>query len=103
MSTYADDIKRIAREKENPGGLGSALIRKSIPGSTKVMGDVEKEDVGQEMLAPITLEILTYDDTQDVEVTTPTGTATIKTAETAQIIDANDKVWTIDTIIYPVV
>ena len=100
MATYADDIRRIAREKENPGGLGSAIVRTSIIGSTKPMNDVEKEDNINALVAPLTLEILTYDDTSDVTVSTPTGTATIKTAETALVTDANGNEYPIDTITY---
>ena len=100
MSTYADDIKRIAREKENPGGLGLAQSRPSISGSTKVMNDVETEENVNSLVAPLTLEILTYDDAEDVLIEANNGDFTIKTVETAKITDANGNEYPIDTITY---
>lgn len=100
MATYADDIRRIAREKENPSGLSSALVRRSIPGSTKVMNDTEKEDNINNLVAPLTLEILTYDDAEDVLIEANNGNFTIKTVATAKIIDANNNEYPIDTITY---
>ncbi len=42
MSYYADDIRRIAKQKENKQGLGDAEVRPSVDGSTKPMVDVDQ-------------------------------------------------------------
>lgn len=100
MSTYADDIRRIAKQKENNGGLGAAEERPSIAGSTKAMLSLEEEEASG-ITPPLTLEILTYDDTKDVEFTdTSSATHTLKTAATARITDANDRVFDIETITF---
>ncbi len=51
------------------------------------------------MQPPLTLEILTYDNTKDVTFTDINGTDyTLKTAATARVTDANGNVYDIDTI-----
>ena len=97
--SYADDIRRIAKMPPENGGLDVKGERSVIDGSDKAMLSLEENEGG--IVSPVTFEVLTYDDTLDVEVTTPSGTATIKTAETAQITDANGDVFLIDEIIYP--
>ena len=96
--SYTSDIRRIAKQDEPKKGLSIIQERSAIhPGISKPV-DSRQDSI----TSPLTIEILTFDDAQDVTVTTPTGTATIKTAETAQIVDANGKIFAIDTIIYPV-
>ena len=97
--SYADDIRRIAKMPPENGGLDVKGERSIIDGSDKAMLSLEENEGG--IVSPVTFEVLTYDDALDVEVTTPTGTATIKTAETARITDANGDVFLIDEIIYP--
>ena len=101
--SYADDIRRIAKMPPENGGLASKLERPGIDGNSKPFLSLEENEGGIGIVSPVTFEILTYDDTLDVEVTTPTGTATIKTALTAQLIDDAGTVIYIDELIYPAV
>ena len=99
MSTYADDIKRIAKDDEPKGGLGTAYLREAIPGNSETTADAKDERV-MTIVSPVTVEILTYDDAQDVLVEANNGDFTIKTAATARIIDDNEQIIEIDEIIY---
>jgi len=99
--SYADDIRRIAKMPPENGGLDVKGERSIIDGSDKAMLSIEESEGSVGLVSPVTFEVLTYDDALDVEVTTPTGTATIKTALTAQIIDNAGTVIYIDEIIYP--
>ena len=101
--SYADNIRRIAKIPTEKGGLAIVEDRTDIEGSSKAMLSLEETEGNTGIVSPVTFEVLTYDDTLDVEVTTPTGTATIKTAETAQITDAEGPVIFIDEIIYAAV
>jgi len=98
--SYADDIRRIAKTPKENGGIAIIEDRADIDGSSKDMLSLEETEGGIGIVSPVTFEVLTYDDALDVEVTTPAGTATIKTAETAQITDAEGTVIYIDEIIY---
>jgi hypothetical protein len=103
MSTYADDIKRIAAKvQKNKGGLGTAQARESIGSSTFSTSDLVPEDeLSVQLVPPLTLTILTYDDTKDVEIEdTSSNTHTLKTAATAQIEDANGYTLDINTITF---
>jgi hypothetical protein len=101
MSTYADDIRRIAEKtQKNKGGLGDAEARESIGSSTFSTSDLVPEDeLSVQLTPPLTLDVLTYDDTKDVEITdTSSNTHTLKTAATAKITDANGYELEINTI-----
>jgi len=98
--SYADDIRRIAKMPKENGGLDSVEDRSNIDGNSKDMLSLEETEGGVGIVSPVIFEVLTYDDALDVTVTTPTGTAVIKTAETAQITDANGTVIFINEIIY---
>ena len=107
MSTYADDIRRIARSVPDKNGLNDTDEKLSVGGSTKATGDIDSDEPDVEtgttggMKTPLTLDILTYDDTQDLIFTdTSSANHTFKTAATAQITDDNGIVWAIDTITY---
>jgi len=101
--SYADDIRRIAKMPKENGGLSAREGRSDIDGNSKPFLSLEETEGGIGIVSPVTFEVLTYDDSLDVTVTTPSGTATIKTAETAQITDAEGTIIYIDEIIYPAV
>jgi len=101
--SYADDIRRIAKMPPENGGIDVKGERTVIDGSDQNMLSIEENESSTGVISPVVFEVLTYDDALDVEVTTPTGTATIKTAETAKITDANGTVIYIDELIYPAV
>jgi len=101
MSYFADDIRRIAKQKDPKLGLSQTEERIAISGSTKAMVDSKEESDGGAMVPPLTLEILTYDDTKDVDFKdTSDVTHTFKTALTAQIVDSKGTVFAIDEITY---
>ena len=103
MSYFADDIRRIAKQKNPKGALDVADIRIAIAGSTQALDNSPEESGGGGMVPPLTLEILTYDDTQDVDFKdTSDVTHTFKTAATAQITDDNGVVYAIDSITYAI-
>lgn len=101
MSEYTDSIKRIARQDEPKGSLVDAIDRESIPGNSVPMSSYQEESGGVGLVSPITFEVLTYDDDQDVTMQANNGEFTIKTAETAMITDAEGTEIIIDSIIYP--
>jgi hypothetical protein len=103
MASYADDIRRIASKvQKNKGGLGDAEVRESISSATFSTSDqVPEDELSVQLVPPLTLTVLTYDDTKDVEITdTSSNTHTLKTAATAKITDANGYELAIDTITY---
>ncbi len=59
------------------------------------------DEVTSGLVGPLALEILTYDDTVDIDFKdTSDTTHTLKTAATAKIIDANGDEYIIETITY---
>jgi len=95
MSTYADDIKRIAKQDEPKGALGLGLQREQITGSAVPIPGLEEDDTSP-ILSPLSFEALTYDHDQDEVVVANNGTFIYRTVLTAQITDANGKVWLIN-------
>ncbi|MCP3675219.1 MAG: hypothetical protein GY829_12210 [Gammaproteobacteria bacterium] len=106
MHSYSDDIRRIAKQNiilNTKGGIGDAGERASITGETKSTASLIQDDSSSSsgLVAPLTLEILTYDDTADIDFKdTSDTTHTLKTAATAKIIDANGDEYIIETITY---
>ena len=99
--SMTDDINSIIKIKKIKQGLPGLPSRENI-NSNRGASDELSDDSGSGLDAPLTLEILTYDDAADVIIQATNGTFTIKTAETAKVIDANGKEFAIDTIIYAV-
>ncbi len=100
MSHYADDIKRIAKQKDPKAGLSVATSRSPIDGNSVNMYHLEQSG-SSGLVGPLALEILTYDDTVDIDFKdTSDTTHTLKTAATAKIIDANGDEYIIETITY---
>lgn len=108
MKNYAENIKRIAREKPNKGGLDDELSRVSIAGnSTPMVNDgTETHDI----LGPLTLEV-TLETQVEMEARPDQGWiyqdndntkpgVQVKRAKTAKIIDANNKEFDITEITY---
>lgn len=100
MSNFTDDIRRIAKQKEDNDGLGNPIPRASMLGITEDMVYKDGADYAFKIVPPLTFEVLTYDDTKDVDIEANNGDFTIKTAMTAQIVDAVGQVFEIDEIIY---
>lgn len=99
---YAEDIRILAQTRINKSGLGDADVRQKITGVTKSTSDfVGDEDVAVLLKPPLTLDILTYDNSKDIEIEdTSAATWTLKTAATAKITDANGNELLIDTITF---
>lgn len=104
-SNYLENIRRIAKVDKNKSGIEAGKTRKSITEVIKPFPEVINDNGGAAAVIepPLTLEILTYDDALDVLIEGLNGEFTIKTAETAILIDAAGTEFAIDTIIYPVV
>jgi len=100
MSYYADDIRRIAKQKEDNEGLGDPKERAIILGISEDMSYTTEDEHDFTLTPPLTLTILTYDDAQDVTIEANNGDFLIKTAETAIIIDDRGQEFEIDEIIY---
>ncbi|MCP3899555.1 MAG: hypothetical protein GY707_07575 [Desulfobacteraceae bacterium] len=101
MSHYADDIKRIAKQKDPKSGLGDAKERTVLAGDSVPMVSLDEDENSLALTPPLTIEILTYDDTKDIEFKdTSDAVHTIKTALTAKITDADGIEYEIDTITY---
>jgi len=97
--SLSDNINALVKIKKIKQDLPTLPDQKAVE-SVKGEDNSTEENNGAGIVSPVTFEVLTYDDALDVEVTTPTGTATIKTAETAQITDAEGTIIYIDEIIY---
>ena len=98
--SYADDIRLIANQGKNKGALDGALTKDAIDGDSKGLVQNEQSPTAG-MAPPLTLEILTYDDTKDVTFEDINAVQyTLKTAATARVTDANGNVYDIDTITY---
>ena len=96
--SQADDINSIVKVKKIKSPLPTLPVQTGIK-SKKGVG-LKEPEIGTGLMPPLTLEILTYDNTADVLIQANNGDFTIKTVATAIIKDAYDNEYPIDEIIY---
>ena len=96
----SSEINSIVKIKKIKTGL-SNLTQQNDRLSESTIISAEPSDQPGALVPPLTLDVLTYDDTKDVTFTDTSGTDyTIKTAATAKITDANGVEYLIDVINY---
>ena len=94
------NINSLVKIKKIKKGLSVLPTKKTIDSTRGVRPDYAQDENGA-LKGPLTLNILTYDNAADVEIEdTSAVTHTLKTAATAEIIDANGNTYTIDTITF---
>ncbi len=99
--TLAEEINSIVKTKKIIQSLPTLPAQIGIDSVNGGSGLEEDDDSSSGLVAPLTLEILTYDDTADIDFKDTTDTThTLKTAATAKIIDANGDEYIIETITY---
>jgi len=97
--SLVDDVNSLVKTKKIKQGLSDLPTQKDVD---SVKGVASDDEVAAVMLKPpLTLDILTYDDTKDVIIEDTSAVQhTLKTAATALITDADGKELAIDTITF---
>lgn len=99
LSSYSENIRRIAREDKPKGGLKTVEERPPIPAMVAAPKSKKETDI----TSPLTVEILTTETVRVYQNNDDTSSNWIdeQRALTFQIVDANDKILLVESITWP--
>ncbi|MCP3851135.1 MAG: hypothetical protein GY694_12985 [Gammaproteobacteria bacterium] len=99
--SLSNELNSLIKVKKIKKGLDDPATQTPIDTQKGVSSGSGADENSSGLTPPLTIEILTYDDTKDIEFKdTSDAVHTIKTALTAKITDADGIEYEIDTITY---